>query len=554
MFPVISPEKLPDLLKAIESKLNLNLSISSNCRNERSEDTYVVPSAVSVKRSWFENADEKYPIPQNPNLGENTYGSAHGDSYCSETADTLGPCAEKIRVIRQRNPYGFVPCQTCNDNNQMIGVSLNWFDFSFYLVVWDENLNLISSTFLQRKKSGSFGGGYFFMNQHNYTIVGTTSQLICFDTRDVKSDSGSGDNNTLSPVWTSDDLLDAFSLSPDNALYAAMPVWSDNPNLFWLLFAGKYRMSSGEYEQPCGMGVVEITPNESTTTGCVTVKRDILLFENEWNNNTFSVDESGAYFVTNVVEQLVPGAKASRFRDAHFGFLRKLSFDESCGKLEKVFQSQHSACGYMKMGPKNISSGTTPTLMDIGGKKLITITDNADPQINVLVHDRTNGEEYSRIPVFSPMRSADEASLIGWAGIIIAENNYGHDVTFPKSQLSRIEPGMARIDVTVDVDEKVSAESTWNDESTSFLAMSMLARKSGVVYAHSADWNDEVAVTEGAMYYINAIDAFTGRTIWRVPLGRGIAFCHDYGGVYFNRRGTMYVGTAWYMIAIQNAV
>lgn len=95
----------------------------------------------------------------------------------------------------------------------------------------------------------------------------------------------------------------------------------------------------------------------------------------------------------------------------------------------------------------------------------------------------------------------------------------------------------------------------WEDKINTVFGMSMLARKSGIIYAYRGDWSGEISATKGPMYYINAIDSWDGRVIWRVPVGRGKDFRHDYGGIYFNKAGDrIYVGTQKYIVCVQNAL
>ncbi len=77
-------------------------------------------------------------------------------------------------------------------------------------------------------------------------------------------------------------------------------------------------------------------------------------------------------------------------------------------------------------------------------------------------------------------------------------------------------------------------------------------RESGIIFAHTADWSDDVSATSGPMYYVRAMDSWDGRSIWRIPLGRGFDYCHEYGGIYFNRHGGLYIGTNRYLISIQD--
>ena len=66
-----------------------------------------------------------------------------------------------------------------------------------------------------------------------------------------------------------------------------------------------------------------------------------------------------------------------------------------------------------KAGQTNVGSGTTPTVVanpSDSTKKLVVITDNAYPQMNVVVYDYSTGAKVSETPVFSKMRSSNEAS------------------------------------------------------------------------------------------------------------------------------------------------
>lgn len=87
-----------------------------------------------------------------------------------------------------------------------------------------------------------------------------------------------------------------------------------------------------------------------------------------------------------------------------------------------------------------------------------------------------------------------------------------------------------------------------------YFGMSMLARRSGIIFAPSGDWNVADSSTMGGLYSIVAIDSWDGRIIWRIPIGQGKRYCHDYGGVYFNRTkfgSSLFVGTERYLVSIQ---
>lgn len=521
---------------------------------DRSESDYSFDEAKSV----YPDAFSIVKIPSHPRLAANNFGSAHCDAYCSESVDLDAPCTKNIRVIRQVNEHGYTPVMVCNDRNQMIGVSLNLDDKWYTLVVFDSECNILNSVPLfQKDASGSFAGGYFFLDNNNDTVVISTTTLSSYNTRNVASSGNNKTENTIQRNWVSSDLTGMWEGLEGNVIYSAMPVWTHGENLYWVLFAGKFNLDlEVPYtpgNSPCAMAVVKIEENPSNPGEWITTMYDCIPLDDQWNNNTFAVDDTGAYFVTNAVDNTT-----GNLENAACGYLHKMSFDESNKKIRKVWSVGHESCKKMKDGQKNLGSGTTPTLMDDGNNRLVAITDNAEPRMNVCVYNRDDGSLVSKTPVFPKGRSANDASLIGVGSTVFVENNYGHLANYPCSQLRDpnskrppIEPGMSRIEVQTS--PKPSAQVMWTDSKTSFLAMSMLARKKGVIYAHTADWSGAEGTTEGAMYYISAIDAYNGKNIWNAELGRGVRFCHDYGGVYFNRDGNLFVGTANYICSVQKS-
>jgi hypothetical protein len=96
------------------------------------------------------------------------------------------------------------------------------------------------------------------------------------------------------------------------------------------------------------------------------------------------------------------------------------------------------------------------------------------------------------------------------------------------------------------------AETIWEDKKTCFFGMSMLCRESGIIFSYTGDWYDDISATEGALHYVSAIDSWNGRTIWRIPVGRGEPNTHHYGGLYFDRKGDLYVGAMDYLVSIKN--
>jgi len=504
----------------------------------RTEDVYTVMAAHSLN-----NLYAGIKIPQNPGLAEDSWNSAHQDSYCSESVGLSGPGSDKLQVIRQFNPYGFTPCMACNSKNQMIGVAFSQTERVYRLIVFDADLRVLSVTKTADYVPGLFGGGYFFLDKDENTIVSGNNRLACYPTTHVAS------SNTvyeLDPRWVSDDIVNMVAGSPEgNSLYSALPVWcDDDPYLYWCLIAGSYAATPpGTLISQAYIAVVRVVPKPEEASGCTTILLDAMPLPGQWNNNTFAVDEDGAYLVTNALDE--NGV-------CNDGYLHAVEFDREPGSVSLRWSYRYENSGYLKPGMGNIGSGTTPTLLnDQYGNHLVAIGDNAYPQMHVVVVDRDDGSLVAKVPVLPKMRGADEASLIGVGNRLVAENNFGHVWTPMYSQYAANEPGMVMIDV--DTNRLSHAgEIIWEDNRTCFLGMAMLCRESGIIFAATVDWHDASSATEGGMYYISAIDSWDGRTIWRIPLGRGRSYAHEYGGVYFDREGSVYVGTLQHLITIKN--
>ncbi|PHM39369.1 hypothetical protein Xmau_02976 [Xenorhabdus mauleonii] len=500
----------------------------------RKEELFRVPAAQSTLNRFADHI-----IPQNPWMAPNDFGSPHQDSWCSESVSLNGPVSDNLLLIEQYNPFGYTPNMVCNSHNQMIGVSLDYTSSQFWVVVFDENCNIISATPAGELSNNTFSGGYFYLDDKNNTIVVQDNQIVSYPTENVQP--REGEIYPLMPNWQSSNIVELVTQSAEgNTLYSSLPVWDENrPNLYWCLISGEYNYQNypnSTLTSPAWMAVVQIDPINGNTELI-----DAMKLEKQWNNNTFAVDEKGAYIVTNGIDNKNASTK---------GYLWAFGLEDNAITIR--WKTPYKNAGYMKPGQKNIGSGTTPTLTKMeNGTELVAITDNDDPRLNVLVCNREDGSIISETPCFLEKRSADEASLIGVGDTFVVENNFGHYPTWPFSQLVPNAPGMEmiRIDQTkiTQPDEKV-----WTVPDVHFYAMNMLCRGSGIIFAHTCNWSDDISASKGGMYYVSALDSFDGRVIWQIPLGRGVNYCHEYGGIYFNKNGDLYIGTNQYLVAIKS--
>ena len=524
--------------------------MESNVTKERSEKLHKVKCAASLNNQFA-----GIKLPQNPEMAPNNWNGSHQDSYCSESVDLHGPTSSQLRVISKRNPYGFTPIMGCNSHNQMIGMSFNL--GLFYLIVFDTDCNILTANITGQGfhdiTHGSFAGGYFYIDNDGNSIAVGDNKLVAYPTSQVaKKD----EVYALKPLWKTTSVVRAVTGHDDNVLYSSMPVWGKK-NLYWCLLGGKYLVTGGNevtISKSAYIAVVQVTPTstkpgpgmETTNYVKMTVlaKKELNTPYAQYNNNTFAATEEGAVFVTNGLAE---------DNSCTLGYCYLVSY--ASGAITVKWQKEYPNSGFLKTGQKNVGSGTTPTIMvdQSTGKRVVVITDNALPRMNVVAYDYDTGDIISQTPVFSKMRSANEASVIGVDKSIYVPNNFGHTVSALQSQYVANEPGLINLTLQ-DVASNKQAEVVWDQAHYTFFAMSMLARKSGIIFAHSGEWYDEESATEGPVYYILAIDSFDGRVIWRIPIGRGPEYCHEYGGIYFDRVGDkIFMGTNRYLISVQNS-
>lgn len=188
-----------------------------------------------------------------------------------------------------------------------------------------------------------------------------------------------------------------------------------------------------------------------------------------------------------------------------------------------------------KVGQINQGSGTTPTFL---GRDYVTITDNADDRMHVLVFRRAAHVTGSRlvcaIPVFAHRRSATENSLVGWGTGIVVENNYGYTEPIPVTGRTTIAGGLARVDVNPG---GKGCHTTWTSAEQSPSVVPKLSRGNGLLYFYT---HADVLPNLDA-WYLTAVDFRTGRTAYKVRVGIGPAYDNAFGPITVGPQGAVFV-------------
>ena len=211
--------------------------------------------------------------------------------------------------------------------------------------------------------------------------------------------------------------------------------------------------------------------------------------------NGMAIDNSGVYIVTD-------------YR------LYKLT-ETPDQKIRVEWQSEPPYERSRSKKPGTISkfgSGSTPTLF---GKfnDLVAFTDNANPQVNLLVHHRQNGRLICKIPLFSPNRSANENSVLAYGDSVVVQNWYNSPAF--DDDMWGLEPGLTRFDVHAA--RQGGYRQIWHNSTFATTATIRLSTKTGLLYGAVQTSNKR----DGEKYKMAFVDFHTGKLVRQVKMGSG---------------------------------
>lgn len=170
------------------------------------------------------------------------------------------------------------------------------------------------------------------------------------------------------------------------------------------------------------------------------------------------------------------------------------------------------------------------------GNGWVGITDNADPQMHVIVYQRSaasGGAEVCQQAVFAPGESDTENSLVAAGSSLIAENNYGY--TGPTSVLlgKTTSPGIAKVDISPDGQCSLA----WTNASSAPTSVAKASLASGLLYAYTKPKTSLVDA-----WYLTAININTGATEFSKLAGVGTQYNNHYAAIYLHN-GVAYIST-----------
>jgi hypothetical protein len=450
----------------------------------------------------------------------NDRSNLHNDAYQSDAGTTPGPLGYSPKV--QSTLYSQECASVTFDSRGRIltvcvglaTVNLRLLDPHTLEVLADYPLPPRSAQTLAHPFTSFGGGGYFYLDDHDRVVVPTSDGHI-----DVIAESGTADSPSLT-------LQRSYDVSPytnGSAILSALPDWGGR---LWFV------TDSGT------VGVVD--PNSGVT-------KAMTLPGNETIGNSMAVDETGGVFVV---------SDHALYR-----------FDADPTQAPAVsWRQPYDAGTRQKPGQSEFGSGTTPTIISHGSNHYVAITDNADPQMHVLVYraDRVGPgtAPVCSMPVFAPNQGSTDNSLIAFGNALIVENNYGYTgpeqmppAPTPARNTPTTEPGVTRIDVDYD---HGGCQTAWNNTTVRVpSSVSKVSSATGLVYVYEHPSAEEVHYTSGQPatgpedpWYLTALDARNGRRVWSVLTGVGLGYNNNYAPITLGPDGTAYIGVLGGLVSV----
>src|SRR5690349_6641408 len=436
--------------------------------------------------------------PQNPYLARDPRSNIHNDSWMTDAYRRRGPLGRAPAALSASMPPALCGSLTFHSRGFIVAVCPSLGAGPQARVIDPDTLDVLATYDLPNapdppgtKAYQNFaGGGYFFLDRRDriWSATKTGHIFVLQVARDGRAITKVGDYD-LSGVLASDERISS-----------ALP---DFRGRLWFVTRKN--------------GAVGILNTHTRRARVIRLGEEI--------QNTFAVDRGAVYIVS------------SR---------RMYRFSARRGRPHVDWKVRYRNSGTVKPGQADAGSGTTPTIMSGG---YVAITDNADP-MNVVVYRRAlrlHGRRrvVCRRPVFSKGASATENSLITAGRALLVENNYGYQDPFGPRSGALSEPGFARVDVRRG---GRGCRLVWTNRSVRApSAVPKLATRTGLIYTYTRD--PSTALDQP--YFWTAIDARTGRTVWKRYAGSGPGFNNNYAGIAIGD-GSLYLGVLGGIVALRD--
>jgi hypothetical protein len=369
---------------------------------------------------------------------------------------------------------------------------------------------------VEKIMSDTSGGAYFYLDNEDRVVLADSQQKI----RRIGHRKNTGGNWEFyqDAVWdlgaqVPHDCLDWDNWFPSGECDPVTAVMPDHNGLLWWV-TRKGRVGTLNTAVDAGGGIVRV-----------------MALKDEEIQNGFSVAEDGVYVVSD---------------HAMYGLQAKPD-----GTPVVLWREIYDRGSKRKVGSINQGSGTTPTLL---GSDYVSITDNADDRINLLVYKRRASLMSKRlackVPLFDSHASATDNSTIGFNRSLIAENNAGYHNALTQKDWSKPHGGITRIDIREDAS---GCDVVWQSDERSPSTVAKMSSQTSLAYYYTFEQQMDKQGKQQIQWYFTAIDANSGETRFKVATGVGRDFDNNWAPIALGPDGTAYVGVFGGLVAVYDA-
>ena len=445
----------------------------------------------------------------------------HSDGYSSDVHPGGGPLGRDIVMnsrVGSTAPGGQCATLTFDRNDRLVALCAGMTGFRIHLLA-PRSLELLAEyklpmrpssyeALLTRDKSKIMedsSGAYFYLDDEDRVVMAVSDQTIRrighrqdeagdweFYTTDIWDLSAEVPHDCVSPTnWSPEGECDPITaVMPDHEGY----IW-------WVTRHGR-------------LGT--LNPRTGAIKGSRVADEEI--------QNGFSVAADGVYIVSDHA-------------------MYRYHANES-GEPVVGWRETYDRGSSRKVGTINQGSGTTPTLL---GEGYVTITDNADGRINLIVYKRRQDAAGERrvctVPLFDEGHSVTDNSMIGFNRSILIENNAGYTSAYAQLDWSNAGGGIMRIDVRED---ESGCDVVWHSAEHSTSVVPKMSAANGLAYFYTFDPQPNGSNA----WYLTALDFRTGKTQFKILTGYGSSFDNNWAPLTLAPDGTAYVGTSKGLVAI----
>jgi len=473
---------------------------------------------------------------EHPFMASPDQSTIHTDSYNSDVHRNAGVLGNNPTVTTRKGPGhplgGMCATTTFDKDGNLIALCATFVSFQLHLMD-PQTLELLAVHYLPGRPSSfdmlvsadpakvmtdTSGGAYYYLDEQDRVVLADSKQKI---SRIGHRQKDNGDWEFYEDSsWDMTDVApnDCFNWNnwfPSGECDPLTAVLPDaQGNIWWATRQGRFGALNPQTGNKLDSRFWAENPDSNS-------------LQAEEIQNSFAADKHAVYIATD-----------------HALYALRVAGDGQ--SIERLWKETYDRGSEVKVGAINQGTGTTPTLL---GDDYVTLSDNADGLINLIVYRRgleVAGErEICKVPLFDERGSATDNSMIGWGNAIIIENNAGYSNALQMSDLSHTPGGAMRIDIRED---ESGCDVIWRSQERSLSVVPKLSAANGIVYLYGPD----ILPDGNNAWYLKGLDFVTGETVFKIHTGVGQYFDNNWAPISIGPDGTTYVGGYGGLTAIRD--